>query len=190
MLSETFTKTAVGTEFQVNTYIDSYQTTPSVTSLSDGGWVVTWQSSEQDLSGYGIYGQRYGANGQAVAAEFQVNTYTYHSPSDASVTSLSDGGWIVTWQSFGQDGSSYGIYGQRYGSDGEAVGTEFQGNTYTNNWQATSSVTSLSDGGWVVTWASNGQDGSLSGIYGQRYDADGNATVSVVRVFRTSRAVL
>ncbi|MBI5107140.1 MAG: hypothetical protein HZA62_00190, partial [Rhodocyclales bacterium] len=38
-------------------------------------------------------------------------------------------------------------------------------------------VTALSDGGYRVTWAALGQDGSGLGIYSQRYDADGNASV-------------
>jgi hypothetical protein len=30
------------------------------------------------------------------------------------VTGLADGGWVVTWTSFGQDGALGGIYQQRY----------------------------------------------------------------------------
>ena len=164
---------AVGAEFQVNTYTDSDQRYPSVTSLSDGGWVVTWTSTGQDGSRHGIYGQRYGSDGQAVGAEFQVNTYTESSQSYPSVTSLSDGGWVVTWQSNGQDGYGGGIYGQRYDANGETVWGEVQVDTYTSSYQEYPSVTSLSDGGWVVTWSSYTQDGSSWGIYGQRYNADG-----------------
>ena len=53
------TPTAIGTEFQINTYTSSAQWNSSVTGLADGGFVVTWQSSEQDGSGWGVYGQRY-----------------------------------------------------------------------------------------------------------------------------------
>ena len=41
------------------------------------------------------------------------------------MTALADGGFVVTWQSDGQDGSGYGIYGQRYMADGTAEGSEF-----------------------------------------------------------------
>ena len=34
------------------------------------------------------------------------------------MTGLSDGGFMVTWESSGQDGSNYGIYGQRFAVDG------------------------------------------------------------------------
>ena len=166
----------IGTEFQVNTYTASHQLNPSVTSLSDGGFVVTWTSYGQDGSGSGVYGQRYTASGQASGNEFKINTYTSNTQSNPSVTSLSDGGFVVTWISYEQDGSGYGIYGQRYTSSGQVSGNEFQINTYTTDRQNEPSVTSLSDGGFVVTWTSQEQDGSPSGIYGQRYTSSGQAS--------------
>ena len=80
--------------------------------MNDGGFVVTWHSNLQDGSGYGIYGQQYNAEGDEVGSEFQVNTYTIDDQDDSSVTALNDGGFVVTWESLGQDGSSNGIYGQ------------------------------------------------------------------------------
>ena len=54
-----------GTEFQVNTYTSDNQQEPSVTGLADGGFVVTWMSANQDGSSWGVYGQRYAADGAA-----------------------------------------------------------------------------------------------------------------------------
>ena len=51
-------------EFQVNTaYGISDQYNPSITGLADGGYVVTWESRYQDGSDYGVYSQRYDADG-------------------------------------------------------------------------------------------------------------------------------
>jgi Ca2+-binding RTX toxin-like protein len=173
-------------EFRVNTYTANNQYSPSVTALSDGGWVVTWESFGQDGSEAGIYGQRYTSAGLASGSEFRVNTYTTWSQSQPSVTALSDGGWVVTWTSNAQDDGDFwnhgGIYGQRYTSAGLASGAEFRVNSYTTNNQFGSSVTALSDGGWVVTWTSNGQDGSDRGVYGQRYSAAGLASGPEFRV--------
>ena len=55
-------------------------------------------------------------------SEFQVNTYTSDNQQEPSVTSLADGGFVVTWMSANQDGSSWGVYGQRYAADGAASG--------------------------------------------------------------------
>ena len=59
-------------------------------------------------------------------AEFRVNARTENGQQDPSVTGLSYGGFVVTWQSLGQGGSGSGVYGQRYslpeGSGGDAEG--------------------------------------------------------------------
>ena len=162
-----------GTDTQVNTTTSNDQAYSSVTALNDGGFVVTWSSNGQDGSGWGVYGQRYGADGSPVGGEFRANTYTSGDQSYSSVTALNNGGFVVTWSSDGQDGNVLGVYGQRYAADGSPVGSEFRANTFTSNHQAYSSVTALNDGGFLVTWSSGGQDGSNMGIYGQRYAADG-----------------
>jgi hypothetical protein len=76
---------------------------------------------------------------------------------------------VVTWHSYGQDGSNYGVYGQLFDSSGTKVGTEFGVNSFRINIQGNSSVAGLSGGGFVVTWESEGQDGSGLGVYGQRF---------------------
>ena len=109
------------------------------------------------------------AQGVSYNQEFQVNTYTQSGQLYPSVSSLVDGGFVVCWQSSGQDGGDSGIYGQLFNSDGSRRGTEFQVNTYTNDTQSSPSVSSLIDGGFVVCWQSHGQDGSDYGIYGKYY---------------------
>ncbi len=175
--SQRYTSTGVadGTEFRVNANTNGAQQYSAIAALADGGFVVTWSSFGQDGSSYGIYGQRYTSAGVADGSEFLVNTFTNFSQVFSSIAALADGGFVVTWTSDGQDGSSNGIYGQRYTSAGLADGSEFLVNTYTASQQVNSSVAALVDGGFVVTWASDGQDGSSYGIYGQRYTAAGLA---------------
>ncbi len=164
-------------EFRVNSYVTGTQDSSSVAGLSDGGWVVTWRSEGQDGSGSGIYAQRYNSAGAAVGAEFRVNSYTSNVQDSSSVAGLSDGGWVVTWRSEGQDGSGSGIYAQRYNSAGAAVGAEFRVNSYTYGYQGAPSVAGLSDGGWVIAWESFSQDFStnpFNSIYGKRYSNSGS----------------
>ncbi|MBR0556589.1 type I secretion C-terminal target domain-containing protein [Ciceribacter sp. L1K23] len=162
-----------GSETLVNVYTPESQTSPSLAGLVDGGWVVTWQSYGQDGSNEGIYQQRYGADGVRVGAETRVNTYTTQNQRYCEVTALADGGWLVTWQSFGQDGSSDGIYQQRFDASGARSGAETLVNTRTQSAQADSQVTTLADGGWVVTWSSTGAILSETTIVQQRFTADG-----------------
>jgi len=165
--------TTVGDEFVVHTFSENDQFGSTTSALLDGGFIVTWSSS--DGSGWGIYGQRYASNGATVGGEFRANTHTAGDQSFSSSTGLADGGFIVTWSSESQDGSGWGIYGQRYAADSTVVGGEFRVNAITIGDQVYSSIVSVADGGFVVTWQSNNQDGSGWGVFGQRYAADGIA---------------
>ena len=120
------------------------------------------------------------AQAAPAGGEFQVNTTTSDSQESQSVAMDSDGDFVVTWDSSEQDGSSWGIYGQRYNAAGVAQGAEFQVNTYTTGYQFNSSVAMDSDGDFVVTWVGDGQDGSDYGIYGQRYDENVDTTAPTV----------
>ncbi|MBE9072706.1 Calx-beta domain-containing protein [Microcystis sp. LEGE 08355] len=177
-----FTLADVKNEFQVNTYTtnnqgfnDNYHQS-STTALKDGGFVIVWSSQGQDGSDWGIYGQRYDINSNKIGSEFQINTYTQNAQYNPSITALNSGGFVVVWASKLQDGSGNPIYGQRYDTNGNKVGSEFQISTYTEDtqwWEPYPSVTTLNDRGFFVTWAS--ELGDVNGnIYGQRYDANGN----------------
>ena len=174
----------MGDEFHANTYTSIDQIYSSVTALNDGGFVVTWSSTRPGFC-KAPWASTASAMRRTAPGRGASSTPTRTPPSDqiySSVTALNDGGFVVTWSSDGQDGSGYGIYGQRYAADGSPVGDEFHANTYTTNDQVFSSVTALNDGGFVVTWSSDGQDGSGYGIYGQRYAADGTPVGSEFRV--------
>ena len=104
-------------------------------ALSDGGYVVTWQSRNQDGSVFGIYAQRYDADGNAVGSETRVNTTTAHDQFYPAVAALSDGGYVVTWTRTARTAPA-GIYAQRYDADGNAVGSETRVNTTTASYQS------------------------------------------------------
>jgi hypothetical protein len=52
--------------------------------------------------------------GEPLGPEFRVNTYTTYNQYVSSVAADSSGRFVVVWQS-PQDGSGYGIFGQRFG---------------------------------------------------------------------------
>ncbi|TDG24339.1 hypothetical protein E2C05_26090 [Paracraurococcus ruber] len=165
----------LGGEFHVSTATPFNQWLPAVAGLAGGGFVVAWSSAGQDGNGDGIYLQRYGADGAALGGEVHASTTTLGDQTTPSVAALAGGGFVVTWASSRQEDFTAGIYGQRYDAGGAAVGGEFHVNTYTKSDQVDPSVTALSDGGFFVGWGSSVQDGSGWGVYGQRFDAAGNA---------------
>lgn len=162
----------VGAEFQINTYFLKNQNDAEIAVLKDGGFVVTWESRDQDGSDVGIYAQRYDSSATKVGGEFHVSTHTQDAQEDPTIAALPDGGFVIFWMSEdNQDGDSRGIFGQRYNRLGETVGTETQVNTYTSNIQDMPSVDVLEDGSFVVAWSSRFQDGDDRGVYAQHFSA-------------------
>ena len=154
---------ALSGDEQVNTFIANDQYYPFVARLAGGNagsYVVVWQSNLQDGNGWGIHGQRYNAQGVQVGTEFQVNTYAYNTQTAAHVAALADGGFVVVWRSEGQDGSSGGVYAQRFGADGAPAGTEFQVSTAVTIYDQTHpQVLGLANGNFVIAWADQYRDG-------------------------------
>jgi hypothetical protein len=168
---------AQGEEFQVNTFTADNQARPSVASDDKGDFVVAWQSVGQDGSGSGVYAQRYSAAVEAQGGEFQVNTFIADAQAWVSVAEDAEGDFVVVWSSYGQDGSGWGVYAQRYSAGGEAQGGEFQVNTFTASAEYTTPASVASDaaGNFIVAWHSAEQDGSDWAVYAQRYSAAGEA---------------
>jgi hypothetical protein len=173
-----------GHEFRINSTTSKNQIMPSVAPLSDGGFVVAWTSDGQDGAGLGIYAQRYGAAGDAVGAEFNVNKTKAGDQSNSAVAGLSGGGFVVTWQ--GPDASGLGIYAQRYDAAGNAIGKELAVNSVTVQDQSLPSIAALGNGGFVVSWQSNLQDGSGLGVYMQQYTSAGRRSGANKRVNTTT----
>jgi hypothetical protein len=169
-------------DVKVNTYTTNSQQTPAIAMDADGDYVIVWASSGQDGSSYGVYAQRYNAAGAAQGGEFRVNSYTTNGQVSPAVAMDADGDFVVVWSSTSQDGSSYGVYAQRYNAAGVAQGGEFRVNTYTTGLQRFPTVAMDVDGDFVVAWESTNQDGSGDGLYAQRYDASGVAQGSEFRV--------
>jgi len=162
----------LGSEFRVNAYTTGNQRNPSVAADSSGNFVVVWQSHLQDGSDEGVFGQRYASSGAPIGPEFRANTYTPSNQFLARVAADPSGNFVVVWTSSEQDGSGFGIFGQRYASSGTPLGPEFRVNTNTTEFQALPSVAADASGNFVVVWASS-LDGSSLGLFGQRYISAG-----------------
>ena len=162
----------LATEFQVNTLHHGPQAYPAVALASDGNFVVVWSSNAQDGSAFGVFARRFNSAGAAQATEFQVNTYTLGSQAGTNnpsgnggpeVASDDSGGFVIVWQSFGQDGSAAGVFGRRFDAAGAPLAQEFQANSYTSSAQSYAAVDLDADGDFVVTWQSYAQDGNNAG---------------------------
>jgi 6-phosphogluconolactonase (cycloisomerase 2 family) len=110
------TGTALGAEFQVSSTSSYANFGPKVAADAAGNFVVVW--SGPDPSDGGVRGQQFDSAENPLGGEFQVNTFTAGYQRLASVASGASGDFVVTWQSYYQDGDGDGIFGQRFGGGG------------------------------------------------------------------------
>ena len=137
---------------------------------------MAWDSNLQDGSGQGIYFQRYSASGVPTGVETQANTTTNLAQITPSVGADQAGNFTVVWDSYTQDGSMNGIFGQRFSAAGTKVGTEFGLNQYTTFDQRRPSLAMLPSGKFAAVWESNGQPGGAAyDVVMRCYDENGTA---------------
>ncbi len=149
---------SVGAELAVNTSTDGRQVDPAVTGLTNGGFVVTWadlQSAPDDPSAAAVRGQVFEADGDKVGGAFLVNTKTSGTQHRPDVSSLPNGGFVVTWTDV--DGSNAQIKAQRFDAAGAKVGGEVLVSTSNGYLYSDPKVTDLVNGGFVVSWQGGGE---------------------------------
>ena len=128
-------------------------------------------SGGQDGSDTGTFFRIYDANGVATTGDVQANTFTNGDQRFADVAVLTDGSFVVVWDSPTPTSGFTDIFGQRFDAAGARIGGEFQINTLTANNQQFADVNPLPDGGFVVSWLY----GTIGQIKSQRFDASGIA---------------
>ena len=168
--------TKVGGETRVSTHTAGYQMETSVTGLTNGNYVITFRGTPSDSSSDHMYQRVYAANGTPLTGDVLVNTYTASTQDRPNVTALSDGGYLVAWTSYGQQGQGTACYGQRFDDAGHKLGGEILLNAVQTGDQLYATVTALHDGGFAVAWESN-QSGTY-GVYQRVFAASGDLSGS------------
>ncbi|MFT6916277.1 MAG: hypothetical protein ACJAWL_002605 [Motiliproteus sp.] len=140
---------------------------------TDGEYAVTWQG--EDAGGdYGVYVQRFNADGTTAGSASQVESIN-NKPAqgfDPKVTAVGTAGaYVVSWAANDADNDSDYVYVQGFNAagspDGSVVRLETQG--YSPGPISDFQISALgTDGGYVVTLEATG------GIYVQRYDVAGS----------------
>ncbi|UTW59539.1 cadherin-like domain-containing protein [Kordiimonas sp. SCSIO 12603] len=174
-------------ENQVNTEVAGDQREPDVATFGAdhptlaGGHVIVWQSSGQDGDGQGVYGQLYGADGQPLGFEFQIDDSTAGDQTLPSVDVLANGNIIIVWSTEGV-GSNKQLVAQEFSLDGttlvrvgeeriidDNVELETTNQNYTDYFNAPS-IEALDGGGYAVTWF----DLTDNSVHVNVYDGVGN----------------
>jgi hypothetical protein len=164
----------IGGEVVVNKTLDKAQRQPTVTYVnSPPRYIVNWESFEQDGSSWGIFGQMLNTSCAKLGSEFDVNSHTSGVQRKPDVAADTNGRFTVVWESENQDGSSWGVYGQKFSADGSKDGSEFKFAYSESGQQLSPSITYLKDSGFMVGWESDNVDESGRAVKYQRYDAEG-----------------
>jgi hypothetical protein len=141
-----------------------------------GDFVVAYnRAANSNIPSLDVRAKRYNSAGVLQGSEISVNTYTTNAQYAAFVGIDAAGNFTIIWESQGQDGSGYGIYGQRFTAAGATLGSEFRINGTTAGNQSLATMGMETDGDFTVTWMADGQDGSGYGIYARRFNAAGVA---------------
>ena len=176
------TGSAIGSQFQINTYTTGSQTQPAIAMNSAGDFVVVWRSDGSfgsDSDDSSVQAQLFEADGSSRGGEFQVNAYTSGPQTYPSVVMDPAGAFVVVWGSnyggFGDDRSYGSIEAQRFAATGAPVGPQFQVNSYTFDSQFRPSIGMAESGDFVVSWASRYSPGDddLGAIVARRFQANG-----------------
>ena len=116
-------------------------------------------------------------------AEFQVNTHTTSDQKNADIAMEPGGNFVVVWSSYRQDGNSNGIFGQRFDTNCNPLGEEFQINTTSSGNQTEPAVAMDAAAGFVVAWHGPGLvEEDEEDIFAQRFGPNGSPLGGEFRV--------
>jgi hypothetical protein len=124
---------------------------PRMTMDSGGGFMVCWHAYAYSENAYDILARRFSAAGFPLGEGFVVNS---HRPGWQVFPSIASGdsGYLLTWQSFGQDGDGFGIYAAVLDRNGIPRTPEFQVNSISLGRQERPQGVYLSPGRIAVVW--------------------------------------
>jgi hypothetical protein len=150
---------------------------PAVASGERGNFVVVWQRHAGGPEGWDVLARLYDRNGAPLGPEILVNTTTAGCQQAPAVAADIAGNFVVVWQSEGQNGSGWGVFGRRFTREGVALGGEIAVNQATAGDQRAPAVARHPSGAFLVTWQSvaTSPDGNGWGVFARGFDATGNA---------------
>jgi Ca2+-binding RTX toxin-like protein len=165
----------VGADLRLNSTTSGAQFDPAVTTLANGNILVTWtDNSGQRGAGAAtdLVAQILSPQGEKIGGEILVNAAFLGQQSDAAVSALPDGGFVIAWrdrQSAEDDSNGSAIRAQLFNVDGTARGDAFLVNSLTSGEQLDVSIAVLADGRFVISWTS-AENGNGAQIKAQVFD--------------------
>lgn len=155
---------ALDDPFAVTVTTAGDQRQPAVAMRDDGGFVVVWESAGQDGDGLGVYARVFDASGAATSGEVRINAVSAGDQGAPDVAVGASGSFFVVWESDGQDGSGFGVYGRFLDASGQISGADLRLADVTAGDQRTPAIDAVATGDFVVLWEDDDR------IFGRRYE--------------------
>ncbi|HEY2796643.1 MAG TPA: hypothetical protein VGK26_02025 [Thermoanaerobaculia bacterium] len=129
------------------------QNSPSVSSASDGRFVVVWETDRPDPAGADVVGQLYDASGDPVGSQFDVAADAAGPQMRPAVAMDATGGFVVTWFGAPADAPSLdNVFARRFASDGTPAGDQFRVNTTADIDQTNPVIATDGTGRYLIVW--------------------------------------
>ena len=148
---------------------------------SAGDFIMTWTTVDGR-----VLGRRFSPTGAPIGDEIQISASTLEQQGGSQVVSNAAGDFVVTWHAYAPSGlADSGTRARRFDSSFMPLGDDLVLDQDTTFGQGNPAIAFDSDGEFVVVWQSGtyvygsygtgpGQDGQGFGIFGRRFDSDGN----------------
>lgn len=173
----------MGNEFRVNSYQSNWQRAPAITALSDGGFVIAWESYlnnyDSGVTGTYVAMQRYSASGARLGSETIISASDGTASRAVSLSTLSDGGFAASWTYDSHDDIlTYNphVYTQVFNANGSNRSNISRVDSFGPNVDALApNVQALGNGGYVVSYTDTGAGADDNGHF-RTYGPQGGAT--------------
>ncbi len=198
IVGQKFDKTgnSFGTEFFINSSSKGSQEFPKISMDSVGNFIVVWTSNQNrdflnpdTLKFKDIYGRKFNKDGVPNGAEFVVSTTI--GEQNLPAVSLSDNNsYIVAWNLLEQNTNNYDIYARTF-INGIAQKASFRVDSNSRADMISKPALAIDNtGNFIIVWNSVvGLIGS-SGLYGKKYDSNGNEKSTEYKINSSNNNVL
>ncbi|MCW8916772.1 MAG: cadherin-like domain-containing protein, partial [Magnetovibrio sp.] len=157
---------ATSAEIDIDGDVNHSVTYKSITRLADGSFAAFWTGHENGANGHKMYAQQINTDGSLAGARITVSSVLGTGASSPSITGLSSGGFVTTWQ------SANTVLTKIYDANGAAITADLNLGTGT-----TPNTAALNNGTFVSVWANTSDM-----LIGQLFAADGSKIGSTFEV--------
>ena len=126
---------------------------PSVTALSNGGFVVSWLGAFNPLTGRDVFCRIFDASGRAQGPAQQIDPRDQGqggAGTTPDITALDTGGFVAAWDQF--KNGSWESFARTYGADGQPVSAVFRLNVSLQGNQGAPKIEALAGGRFMAVW--------------------------------------